>query len=152
MQYSLDMPFGVESDGAIRRTIMRAILVTAAALAAGLVAAEPGKPVALLDQVPYRDEGMGSRKIVDEKHVLMMQAALKPGQRVPEHKANSNVHIVVLQGAVIVNLAGTEVAVKAGDLLPIAFGTQMHIRNDGQENATFLIVKTPNPSEMTTQK
>jgi hypothetical protein len=25
----------------------------------------------------------------------------------------------------------------------------MHIRNDGQENATFLIVKTPNPSEMT---
>jgi quercetin dioxygenase-like cupin family protein len=82
----------------------------------------------------------------------MMQVALKPGQKVPEHKANSNVHIVVLQGAVIVNLAGTEVAVKAGDLLPIAFGTQMHIRNDGQENATFLIVKTPNPSEMTTQK
>ena len=50
------------------------------------------------------------------------------------------------------NLAGMEVAVKAGDLLPIAFGTQMHIRNDGQENATFLIVKTPNPSEMTAQK
>jgi quercetin dioxygenase-like cupin family protein len=127
---------------------MKATLVTAAALAAGLVSAEPGKPVALLDQVPYRDEGMGSRKIVDEKHVLMMQAALKPGQKVPEHKANSNIHIVVLQGAVIVNLAGTEVAVKVGDLLPIAFGTPMHIRNDGQENATFLIVKTPNPSEM----
>ncbi len=128
---------------------MRATLVTAAALAAGLAVAEPGKPVALLDQVPYRDEGMGSRKVVDEKHVLVMQAALKPGQRVPEHKANSNVHILVLKGAVIANLAGTEVAVKAGDLLPIAFGTQMHIRNDGQENATFLIVKTPNPSEMT---
>ena len=46
---------------------MSATLVTAAALAAGLAAAEPGKPVALLDQVPYRDEGMGSRKIVDEK-------------------------------------------------------------------------------------
>ena len=41
-----------------------------------------------------------------------------------------------------------DAAVKAGDLLPIAFGTPMHIRNDGQENATFLIVKTPNPSEM----
>ena len=56
----------------------------------------------------------------------------------------------MLQGTVIVNLAGKEVAVKAGGLLPIAFGTQMHIRNDGQENATFLIVKTPNPSEMQT--
>jgi quercetin dioxygenase-like cupin family protein len=118
------------------------------ALAVGLSWAEPGKPVALLDQVPYQDQGMGSRKIADEKHVLMMQAALKPGQKVPEHKANSNVHIVVLKGAVVVNLAGADVAVKEGDLLPIAFGTQMHIRNESQENATLLIVKTPNPSEM----
>ncbi len=110
--------------------------------------AEPGKPVALLDQVPYRDEGMGSRKVVDEKHVLMMQAALTPGQKVPEHKANSNVHIVVLKGAIVANLAGTDVAVKEGDLLPVAFGTQMQLRNESRENATFLIVKTPNPSEM----
>ena len=117
--------------------------------AAGVAMAEPGKPVPLLDQVPYRDEGMGSRKIVDEKHVLMMQAALKPGQKVPEHKANSNVHILVLKGAVVVNLAGADVALKEGDLLPIAFGTLMHIRNDSQANATFLIVKTPNPSERT---
>ena len=133
---------------------MKTVLVITAvlALAAGLASAEPGKPVALLDQVPYRDEGMGSRKIVDEKHVLMMQAALKPGQKVPEHKANSNVHIVVLKGAVVVNLAGTDVPAKEGDLLPIAFGTQMHIRNDSQENATFLIVKTPNPSEMKAQE
>ena len=127
---------------------MKPTLITAAALAAGLVSADPGKPVALLDQVPYRDEGMGSRKIVDEKHVLMMQVALKPGQKVPEHKANSNVHVVVLQGAVVFTLAGTDVPAKEGDLVPIAFGTVMQIRNDGQDNATFLIVKTPNPSEM----
>ncbi len=119
------------------------------ALAAGLAVAEPGKPVALLDQVPYRDEGMGSRKVVDEKHVLMMQVALKPGQKVPEHKANANVHILVLQGAVVFTLAGVDVPAAQGDLMPIAFGTVMQIRNDGQENATFLIVKTPNPSEMT---
>lgn len=125
------------------------IAIAALTFTAGLALAEPGKPVALLDQVPYRDDGMGSRKLVDEKHVLMMQAALKPGQKVPEHKANSNVHLVILKGAVVVNLAGTDVAVKEGDLLPIAVGTQMHIRNDSQQNATFLIVKTPNPSEMT---
>jgi len=117
-------------------------------LTAGVAGAEPGKPVALLDGVPYQDEGMGSRKIVDEKPVLMMQAALKPGQKVPEHKANSNVHILVLQGAVVVNLAGTDVAVKANDLLPVALGTLMHIRNDSQANATFLIIKTPNPSQL----
>ena len=129
---------------------MKTLRVVAAvvALAAGLAGAEPGKPVALLDQVPYRDEGMGSRKIADEKHVLMMQVALKPGQKVPDHRANSNVHIVVLKGAVVFTLAGTDVAAKEGDLLPIAFGTVMQIRNDSKENATFLIVKTPNPSEM----
>jgi quercetin dioxygenase-like cupin family protein len=118
------------------------------ALSAGLAGAESGRPVALLDRVPYQDEGMGSRKIVDEKHVLMMQAALKPGQKVPEHKANSNVHIVVLKGEIVVNMAGTDVGVKEGDLLPVAFGTVMHIRNDSRANATFLIVKTPHPSEM----
>ena len=132
---------------------MKAILITTAvlALAAGFASAEPGKPVALLDQVPYRDEGMGSRKIVDEKHVLMMQVALKPGQKVPEHKANSNVHVVVLQGAVVFTLANVDVPAKQGDLVPIAFGTVMQIRNDNRDNATFLIVKTPNPSEMKTQ-
>jgi quercetin dioxygenase-like cupin family protein len=126
----------------------RVTVAAAVALAATLAGAEPGKPVALLDQVPYRDEGMGNRKIVDEKHVLMMQVALKPGQKVPEHKANSNVHIVVLKGAVVFTLAGTDVPAKEGDLVPVAFGTVMQIRNDGKENATFLIVKTPHPSEM----
>jgi quercetin dioxygenase-like cupin family protein len=124
------------------------VVAVVLALGGGLAGAEPGKPVALLDQVPYRDEGMGSRKIVDEKHVLMMQVALKPGQKVPEHKANSNVHIVVLKGAVVFTLAGANVAAKEGDLVPVAFGTPMQIRNDSQANATFLIVKTPNPSEM----
>lgn len=127
------------------KTTLIAVAIT---LVAELVPSDPGKPVSLLDPVPYRDEGMGSRKIVDEKYLLMMQAALKPGQKVPEHKANSNVHIVVLKGAVVINLAGTDVPAKEGDLLPIAFGTQMHIRNDSLTNATFLIVKTPNPSEM----
>lgn len=122
--------------------------MTALALAVGAARAEPGKPVALLDQAPYRDEGMGTRKIVDEKHVLMMQVALKPGQKVPEHKANSNVHIVVLKGAVVFTLAGADVPAKEGDLVPVAFGTQMQIRNESQADATFLIVKTPNPSEM----
>jgi quercetin dioxygenase-like cupin family protein len=126
---------------------MKTVHVVAAvlALAAGLASAEPGKPIQLLDQVPYRDDGMGSRKVVDAKPVLMMQAALKPGQKAPEHKANSLVHIVVLKGTVIVNLAGADVAVKEGDLLPIAPGTVMHVRNDSQEKATFLIIKAPNP-------
>ena len=43
----------------------------------------------ILANIPYQDEKMGSRKLVDEKYLLVMQAALKPGQGVPQHDANS---------------------------------------------------------------
>ncbi len=103
--------------------------------------------VNVLEQIPYADEGMGRRKLVDTKPLLIMQAALKPGQGVPEHNANSNVHLLVVEGGVVVNLNGQDVAAKTGDLVPVACQTPMSIRNEGAVNASFLILKTPNPSE-----
>ncbi len=103
----------------------------------------------VLKEAPYQDKGMGKKKLVDEKYLLMMQAALKPGQEVPQHTANSNVHIVVIKGKVVINLAGEKITAEEGDLIPVAFGTPMNIKNLSDENATFLILKTPNPSEMT---
>ncbi len=102
----------------------------------------------VLENIPYQEEGMGKRKLVDEKYLLMMQAALRPGQSVPQHNANSNVHLVVLKGEVVVNLDGIDNVAKEGTLLPVANKTPMNIKNKSQENATFLIIKTPNPSEM----
>ena len=55
----------------------------------------------VLENIPYQEEGVGKRKLVDEKYLLMMQAALRPGQSVPQHNANSNVHLVVLKGEVV---------------------------------------------------
>ncbi|WP_041081032.1 cupin domain-containing protein [Thermotoga profunda] len=102
----------------------------------------------LLENIPYSDEQMGRRKIVDQKHLLIMQIALKPGQSVPEHKANSNVHLLVLKGSITVTLNNMTAKLKEGDLLPIEYQTPMSIKNNGDENATFLVIKTPNPSEM----
>jgi len=99
--------------------------------------------------IPYNGNAMGHRKIVDEKHVLIMQIALKPGQIVPGHTANSNVHLLILKGSVTVNLNESEHRVNHGDVLPVAFKTSMSIENTGSEDATFLVIKTPNPSEMT---
>jgi quercetin dioxygenase-like cupin family protein len=73
---------------------------------------------------------------------------LKPGQQVPQHNANSNVHLLIVEGQVIVTLAGKDIVAAKGDLLPVAFKTLMSVRNASKENASFLIVKTPNPSEM----
>ena len=102
----------------------------------------------VLENIPYQEEGMGKRKLVDEKYLLMIQAALQPGQSVPQHNANSNVHLVVLKGEVVVNLDGIDTVAKEGMLLPVVNKTPMNIKNQSQENATFLILKTPNPSEM----
>lgn len=122
--------------------------VHAAVLMIGLNAmgGEPMKNV--LNEIPYADGQMGRRQLVDEKHLLVMQVALKPGQQVPQHNANSNVHLLIVEGQVIVTLAGVDTVAAKGDLVPVAYKTLMSIRNDSEENASFLILKTPNPSEM----
>lgn len=102
----------------------------------------------VLENIPYSDDKMGNCKVVDEKHLLVIQIALKSGQSVPQHNANSNVHLLVVRGNLTVNLDGVDNQVKEGDLLPVAYQTLMIIKNTGSIDATFLVLKTPNPSEM----
>lgn len=102
----------------------------------------------VLKDIPYSEEGMGKRKVADTKELLIMQAALGPGQAVPQHEANSNVHLLILEGNVAVNLAGKDIFAGKGDIVPVSYKTLMNVRNTGSENATFLIIKTPNPSEI----
>ncbi len=96
-------------------------------------------------EIPYRDEGMGRRKLVEEDYLLVMQAALKPGQAVPVHKADSNVQILVVEGEISITLNGAEVTAQTGDIVPSAPGTEMKIVNRSDANAAFLIIKTPHP-------
>ena len=103
----------------------------------------------VFQEIPYADGQMGRRQLVNEKDLLVMQVALKPGQQVPEHNANSNVHLLVIEGEVAVTLAGKEeILATKGTLLPIAYQTPMSICNKAKENASFLVFKSPNPSEM----
>ncbi len=109
---------------------------------------EARKTENLLAGAPYSDSGMGKRKLVDENYLLMMQVALQPGQMVPRHNANSNVHIIILDGEVVINMSGKDITAKKGDLVPVAFKTLMNIENKSQSNATFVIIKTPKPGQM----
>ncbi len=102
----------------------------------------------VLREIPYREEAFGKRKLVESDEILLMQAALKPGQKVPPHTANSNVHLLILKGEVIVDLDGSKIHAGKGDLVPVAFGTPMYVENGGKEDATFLIMKTPHPRLM----
>lgn len=102
----------------------------------------------VLEEAPYQPDKMGRRELVGEKHLQIMQIALEPGQAVPDHKANSNVHLLVLEGAIEVELAGEGQQARRGSLAPVALGTPMRIRNASKERATFLVIKTPHPSEI----
>ena len=77
-----------------------------------------------------------------------MQVALKPGQQVPQHNANSNVHLLIIEGEIVVTLDGKDTIATKGDILPVTFKTLMSVRNVSKENASFLNIRSPNPSEM----
>lgn len=100
----------------------------------------------VFEAIPYEQNRMGRRELVHDKELLLMQIALQPGQAVPAHKANSNVHLLLLAGQLEVDLAGQVHRLKTGDLLPVAYDTPMEIRNAEAENATFLVLKTPSPA------
>ncbi len=121
-------------------------LSLAGAAALGARAAEPVKNV--LKDIPCADGALGRRMLVDEKHLLIMQVALKPGQQAPLHTANSNVHLLVIEGQIVATVAGKDTPAVKGDLLPVAFRSPMSLRNDSTENASLLVLKSPNPSEM----
>ena len=112
--------------------------------------AEEGKMEKLnvLKEIPYREGGMGKRKLVDEDYLLVMQAALKPGQMVPQHNADSNVRLLIIKGEVVVDLAGEKIKASEGDIVPATPGTPMNIVNRSEKDATFLIIKTPHPRMM----
>ena len=42
----------------------------------------------VLADIPYADGQAGKRKLIDEKHLFVMQVALKPGQQVPQHNSS----------------------------------------------------------------
>ena len=85
----------------------------------GLNAMGGEHPKNIFNDIPYADGDMVKRQLVDEKHLLVMQVALKPGQQVPQHNANSNVHLLIVEGQIIVTLDGKDTVAIKGDILPV---------------------------------
>lgn len=100
----------------------------------------------VLENIPFETAGMGRRKVADLPEVLIMQIALLPGQAVPAHEANARLHLLVVQGHVTVTLSGITTEAPLGTIVPVAIGTMMGIENRSAENASFLVIKTPNPN------
>jgi quercetin dioxygenase-like cupin family protein len=95
--------------------------------------------------IPYEHDAFGKRKVVDEENLLMMQVALKPGQATPRHAAWGDLHILVIKGQVKVSHGDRETAAPEGTVLRLANGTPMSVSNESGDNASFLVMKAPNP-------
>jgi quercetin dioxygenase-like cupin family protein len=102
----------------------------------------------IFEGLAYKVDEVAKRKVVDTKELLMMQVALSPGQSVPRHEANSHVHLLVVHGEITCLLGEDIFTGKEGDIIPVAHKTKMEISNKGEIPASFLILKTPNPSEL----
>ncbi len=103
----------------------------------------------VLKDIPYKSEKMGNRKLVDEDHLLVMQIALEKDQVVPVHKANSNVHLLIIEGDLTVELDGVSHSAPLGSLLPVKYLTSMSIKNKSDKKGSFLVFKTPHPDKIT---
>ena len=99
----------------------------------------------LYEDIPYEPESMGKRFLVNRDDLRIVQVALKAGQSVPAHKTDGNVNILVLKGELDIFVSDKSHASKEGTLISIPADTQMQVKNESADNATFLIIKTPKP-------
>jgi quercetin dioxygenase-like cupin family protein len=107
--------------------------------------AKEGKMINLYKDIPYKSEAMGKRFLVMREDLRIVQVALKAGQSVPEHGTDGNVNILVLKGELNISVSDKTKTTTEGSFIGIPTDTQMQVRNDSANDATFLIIKTPKP-------
>jgi len=99
----------------------------------------------LFNDIPY-DPGMpGNRFIVDREDLRIVQVALMPGQKIPEHITDGNVSLLVLTGNLDLTVGADTFTAVMGSIIIMPEGTRMQAENVSPNGTAFLITKTPLP-------
>ena len=86
-------------------------------------------------------------KIVDDPVAMINHMVLPKGECLPTHKANSNVYMTVVKGAVTLVLDGNSAKTfSKGSIINIEYGTLMSVCNTNDDLLEFFVVKAPTPS------
>jgi len=86
-------------------------------------------------------------KIVSDDVAMINHMILPKGDCLPTHHANSNVYMIVANGAVTLELDETPPETYArGSILNIACGTLMSVCNTNDEVLELFVVKAPGPA------
>ncbi len=96
---------------------------------------------------PYSTEDAKKiEKLIDDDPVNINHIVLPKGEKVPDHRANSYVHMIVVRGTLTLVLGEQEAHhYSRGNVVHIPFDTPMKVSNQGDEVCEFFVVKTPTP-------
>jgi quercetin dioxygenase-like cupin family protein len=88
-------------------------------------------------------------KIIEDDHVAINHMVLRHDEALPRHNANSNVYMIVVRGAVTLQLDDGEThRWPAGSILAIPHKTLMNVSNQDDDILEFFVVKSPSPNLM----
>lgn len=93
-------------------------------------------------------EDFTMQRLTDTDELQLNFVRVKAGTSLPAHSANSNVRLVPLSGEITVTTEAGEVTLATHETTAVSFGTHMQIANKAEEDAAFLVIKTPNPRVM----
>lgn len=96
----------------------------------------------------YSNENVKSiQKAVDDDNILINHMIFLEGEGLPEHYANSNVYMLVIQGAVTLRLDDQEAhEYRENQVINIPYHTKMNVNNYGRERLELFVIKAPNPA------
>ncbi|MDX1358141.1 MAG: cupin domain-containing protein [Clostridia bacterium] len=91
-------------------------------------------------------------KIVNDDVAMINHMVLPKDECLPVHNANSNVYMIVAEGAVTLELDGTPPETyPKGSILNIEYGTLMSVCNTSDDILELFVVKAPGPSHYNKQ-
>lgn len=89
-------------------------------------------------------------RIIEDDNAAINHMILKRDDALPEHRANSNVYMIVVRGNITLQLDDQQPHYYPhGSILAIPYRTLMNVSNQNNEVAEIFVVKSPSPAKMT---
>jgi quercetin dioxygenase-like cupin family protein len=85
-------------------------------------------------------------KLIMDDHVHYIHMLFNKDEGLPEHNANSMVHMTVVKGTLTIQLGDQEPhKYEAGTVLKIPYQTKMNVGNKDEDLLELIVVKAPAP-------
>ena len=85
-------------------------------------------------------------RIISDDNADINHVVLPSEERLPEHYSNSHVYLIVVKGAITLQLNDEESHYyTAGSIVNIPYKTKMNVSNEHNKVLEFFIVKAPSP-------